>query len=257
MLTADDVTDVPAAFVADPFLVRTRDGWHMFFEVMNWRGNKGEIGWATSVDGRAWKYGQIVLAEPFHLSYPYVFEWGGVHYLIPESYQANAIRLYKARKFPTDWVLVKPLIEAPYLVDASLFRHQDMWWILTDASEEMGNDTLRLFGADDLLGPWREHPRSPLLERDPRNARPGGRVTPIDGRLFRFAQSCEPFYGTDLRAFEITELTPTTYAEAPYPGNPILGPSQHGWNACGMHHIDPHLLKDGRWLASVDGWCWG
>jgi hypothetical protein len=31
VLTADDVDDVPAAFLADPFLVRAHGGWNMFF----------------------------------------------------------------------------------------------------------------------------------------------------------------------------------------------------------------------------------
>ena len=38
----------------------------------------------------------IVLAEPFHLSYPYVFEWQGSHYMIPESGAAKSVRLYRA-----------------------------------------------------------------------------------------------------------------------------------------------------------------
>src|SRR5262249_34417850 len=37
VLTRSDVTDVPAVFVADPFLLRTSGVWHMFFEVLNWR----------------------------------------------------------------------------------------------------------------------------------------------------------------------------------------------------------------------------
>jgi hypothetical protein len=257
VLTAEDVTDVTAAFVADPFMLRAAGGWHMFFEVMNWRANKGEIGWAASDDGLSWKYRQIVLREPFHLSYPYVFEWAGEFYMVPESYQANAIRLYKAVHFPTHWTFVKSLIEGPYLVDATLFFHREKWWLFTDASEEMKNDTLRLFFADDLMGQWQEHPRSPLRRGDSLNARPAGRVTTVDGRLFRFAQRCKPFYGTDVRAFEITELSPTSYGEKAWPANPVLRPGGTGWNACGMHHIDVHLLDDATWLASVDGWCWG
>jgi len=30
--------------------------------------------------------------------------------------------------------------------------------------------------------------------------------------------------------------------------------SRAGWNAGGMHHVDPLPLADGRWLAAVDGW---
>src|SRR4051812_33273086 len=75
VISAASVTDVPARFVADPFMLRENSLWHMFFEVLNDRNDRGEIGLATSPDGLTWQYRQIVLAEPFHLSYPYVFRW--------------------------------------------------------------------------------------------------------------------------------------------------------------------------------------
>ena len=70
----------------------------------------------------------------------------------------------------------------------------------------------------------------------------------------RFAQDCEPIYGTAVRAFAITELTPTDYAEQPLTDGPILRGGAADWNSNGMHHIDPHMLPGGSWLASVDGW---
>src|SRR5262245_52459901 len=70
VLTARHVTDVPAAFFADPFMIRVNHVWYMFFEVINRESRKGEIGLATSEDGAKWTYQQIVLAEPYHLSYP-------------------------------------------------------------------------------------------------------------------------------------------------------------------------------------------
>jgi hypothetical protein len=33
-----------------------------------------------------------------------------------------------------------------------------------------------------------------------------------------------------------------------------LSASGRGWNGSGMHHIDPHRMEDGRWIACVDGW---
>ncbi|MCB0161205.1 MAG: hypothetical protein KDD83_23890, partial [Caldilineaceae bacterium] len=60
VLSRADVTDVPASFVADPFMLRTQrrddggDAWHMFFEVWNDDTEQGEIGYASSGDGRAW-----------------------------------------------------------------------------------------------------------------------------------------------------------------------------------------------------------
>ncbi len=77
VLTRASVSDVAAEFVADPFMVQ-RDGlWYMFFEVLNRDAARGQIGLAVSDDGLKWTYQQIVLTEPFHLSYPYLFEWDG------------------------------------------------------------------------------------------------------------------------------------------------------------------------------------
>jgi hypothetical protein len=98
VLTRKSVTDVRAAFVADPFMVRTSEGWYMFFEVMPASGYIGNIGLARSDDGKDWKYERIVLDEPFHLSYPYVFSWQNSYYMIPDVYGANAIRLYQATR---------------------------------------------------------------------------------------------------------------------------------------------------------------
>src|SRR5205823_6417872 len=128
VLTREAVSDVAASFVADPFMLDVNNVRYMFFEVMNWRANKGEIGLATSEDGLKWIYRQIVLAEPFHLSYPYVFEWMNQYYMIPESYQAGSIRLYKASRFPSQWVCVGSLLSGPHFVDPSIFRYEDRWW---------------------------------------------------------------------------------------------------------------------------------
>jgi hypothetical protein len=254
ILTHKNVTDVPAAFVADPFLLRVDKTWNLFFEVMNWKRTLGEIGLATSTDGVRWQYQQIVLAEPFHLSYPYVFEWEGEIYMIPETYQAGAVRLYRAEDFPRRWSFLGDLLTGPYLVDPSVFRFADRWWMFLDTSPAQNHDTLRLFHADHLTGPWVEHPRSPLITGDQYTARPAGRPLVVGGKVLRFTQTCLPYYGTQVRAFEVDELTPTGYHEHEVEESPILKPSGEGWNACGMHHVDAHLLEDGLWYAAVDGW---
>src|SRR5579871_836262 len=90
VLSAANVTDVPARFVADPFMVKVDNLWHMFFEVLNNTPNLGEIGHATSKDALNWQYQRIVLKEPFHLSYPYVFRWNDDFYMTPETLGAEA-----------------------------------------------------------------------------------------------------------------------------------------------------------------------
>ena len=254
VITRDHVTDVSAGFVADPFLIRSGDVWHMFFEVFNLRGRRGEVGVATSRDLSNWNYHQIVLAEPFHLSYPFVFEWMGEHYMIPETHQTRTIRLYRAEVFPTKWAFVHTLMSGTRYADTTVFRHDDRWWLFTETNPEAKHDTLRLFHADDLFGQWTEHPASPIVMGDPHTARPGGSVVSTPAGLIRYAQDCAPRYGLSVNAFEITTLTTTDYAEVPVQRNPVLSASGDGWNAAGMHHVDPHELASGRWIAAVDGW---
>jgi hypothetical protein len=250
VLTKANITDIAADFVADPFMLRHDHTWRMFFEVMPTTTQRGEIGLATSNDALTWTYERIVLREPFHLSYPHVFESQGEYYMLPETLDAGAVYLYKARNFPYDWAIVARLIERR-LADPSIVRFNDLWWLFA-CSTPYQHDTLRLYFAAELTGPWTEHPKSPLIQNDKCRARPAGRILKFDNRLFRFAQDCVPQYGSGVRAFEITSLTKDSYAEVEL-RIPILKPSGNGWNASGMHHIDAHQQADGRWLACVDG----
>jgi hypothetical protein len=254
VLSRDDVTDVRASFVADPFLVRDGLRWSMFFEVLNLESGRGEIGLATSEDLAAWHYQQIVLSEPFHLSYPFVFEWEGERYMIPETHQTRSIRLYKADPFPLKWRFVQTLLSGERYADTTVFHHGGRWWLFTETSAEVKHDTLRLFSSDSLAGQWVEHPASPIVSADAHTARPAGRIVRTASGLLRFAQDCAPRYGLSVNAFEITTLTEREYVEVPVRGNPILAGSGAGWNEAGMHHVDAHELSPDRWIAAVDGW---
>lgn len=251
VIIAQDVTDLRAEFVADPFILEVKGIWHMFFEVMDRDTQRGAVGLATSSDGLRWSYQSLVLSEPYHLSYPYVFEWGGTWYMLPETLEPNAVRLYAAVDFPTRWVHVADLVPGQF-ADPTIFRHHDTWWLFV-CPRPANSDVLELYFADHLLGPWQSHPLNPLIKSDPYRARPAGRVTCWDGRLIRYAQSCWPLYGVSVRAMEILQLSRSKYLEEELDISPILGPSGLGWNATGMHHVDPHQNRDGRWVAAVDG----
>lgn len=251
VLTAEDVSDRPALFVADPFMVRENSTWYMFFEIMNSTNYQGDIGLATSNDAVNWHYRQVVLDEPFHLSYPYVFKWNGEYYMIPETYQAKSIRLYKAANFPTDWKFVKTLLTGNDFVDSSIFYFDNRWWLFTTTSKL---DGLYLFYSDNLAGQWIEHPQSPVIIGDKNITRPGGRVLVVNDEVIRFTQDDYPTYGNQLRAFKIIGLTTSNYKEAPLTDKPILSATGTGWNAKGMHQIDLHKMGDDNWIACVDGY---
>jgi hypothetical protein len=253
VLTFRDVTDIPAIFVADPFMVRHDDGlWYMFLEVFNDHNYLAEIALAVSGNGLDWSYRGVVLTEPFSLSYSYVFRWQGDYYMLPEMYQQDCLRLYRAEAFPAGWKPVATFLEGNPIADASIFRWANHWYIFA-CPHPADHDALRLYWADNLTGPWREHPKSPIIVGDPRRARPAGRVVEWGSGLVRFAQDCYPRYGTALRAFEIARLTPHEYSERPFEQPPIRKPPAGEWNSLAMHHIDAHRLDDGSWLAVADG----
>jgi hypothetical protein len=248
---AEDVTDISAKFVADPFLVKEDATWNLFFEVYNNGTQQGDLAVATSKNTYFWDYQKIILDEPFHLSYPYVFKWEGEYYLIPESFEANSIRLYKAVDFPTQWEFVQTLIEGRDYVDNSLVYFNDKFWLFSSVTS---NDTLYLSYADSLFGPWQEHPSSPIVAGDNHKARPSGRMLVYEDQLYRYTMDVSPSSGNhQVFAYQITEITPERYAEKIVKEDPILSPSGSGWNGLGMHQLDPVQLSQSQWVASVDG----
>jgi hypothetical protein len=70
VIRAEDVTDVAASFVADPFLIHEDGTWFLFFEVYNLGTSQGDLAVATSKNAKKWEYQQVVLDESFHLTCP-------------------------------------------------------------------------------------------------------------------------------------------------------------------------------------------
>ncbi len=248
VLTPADVTDMEADIVAHPFMAVADSRYYLFFTVKNSKAKTGGIGLAESKDGLKWTYRRIVVDEPYDLAYPYVFKWRDDWDMIPEAHTETSLRLYRATGFPDKWTYEKDLLTGDRYISASIVHHQEAWWMFVARS---GNATLRLFHAPELKGTWTEHPRSPIVEKDLNIARPGGRPVVIDGSLYRLTQDCYPTYGNQVLAFRVTEITKTTYSEKMIDA-PIVKATSQGWNAEAMHHVDPHQIGEGRWIAAVD-----
>jgi hypothetical protein len=249
VLRRDDITDVDAELLADPFML-IRDGvFYLFFEILLTSQNKGVIGHAVSADGYEWQYRGVVLEENFHLSYPHVFEWNGQVYMVPESNEDFSVRLYRAVEFPKRWEFVNKLLTGHDYVDATLFRYNDMWWMFASTTR---NDVLNLYYSPNLKDGWSAHPMNPVVKLDKHIARPGGKVIEHEGKLYRFGQDDDPDYGIQVFAFEIVELNTKVYRERMMLEKPVVTASGHGWNSTGMHHVDMHQRGD-QWMAVVDG----
>lgn len=251
LLKAEDVTDVPAKFVADPFLIKEGNAWYLFFEVYNNNTRQGDLAVATSENSWVWNYEKVIIDEPFHLSYPYAFESDGEYYLIPESFETNSIRLYRADEFPTKWSYVKTLVQGRDYVDNSIVFYKGKWWLFSSVTS---NDSLYLHYSDSLTGSWQEHPQSPIVRQDLHKARPSGRLLVYQNKLYRFTMDVDPPIGThQVMVYEVTEISTDSYSEVQAQAAPVVMPSGSGWNGQAMHHVDPAQIDSDSWLASVDG----
>jgi hypothetical protein len=217
-------------FWADPMIARSNGQAVIFFEDYDYCSRRGRISVVElDANGRAGAP-RTALQADYHLSYPFVFEWRGAHFMIPETACMNAVRLYRAAEFPMKWEYVQDLLTDISAVDTTMCEHDGRWYLFTGVSEAGGSscDELFLFVADTPIGPWTPHPMNPIVS-DVRRARPGGPLFRRDGVLYRPAQNSEKFYGHSLVIFEVTELTPDRYAERfAYRIEPDWLPNIHG-----------------------------
>ncbi len=242
------------AFWADPF-VWVRDGRHyIFFEdfpFSTWRGRISVI--EVDESGRPLGEAVPVIEEDHHLSYPFLFEYDGELYMIPEKAEVKRVDLYRCVEFPLRWERVKTLIDGIKIADPTLIEHEGRWWLLCAAKQGRVriNESLFAYYADSPLSTtWTPHAANPLV-RDFRSGRPGGRIfRDAAGRLLRPSQDCLRRYGHGLNLSQIVRLTPTTYEE------------QRLWTIYGdaigqraIHHLDWQagmLVMDAQRLLLAD-----
>lgn len=201
-------------FYADPFLHK-RDGktW-LFIEDYRYSKSKGLIS-VCELDQRGnWSEPRVVLERDYHLSYPFVFEWKSHVYMIPETSGNETIEIYRAVRFPDEWVLDRVLIENIRAVDATLFEKTGKFWLFANAAVEGGStwDELFVYMANSPFGPWKPHPKNPVIS-DVRFARPAGKLFYEQGELIRPAQDCSISYGHAINFRRINILSETDYQE--------------------------------------------
>lgn len=237
-------------YLADPFMVREADEWLIFFELYHGDPGQGDIALLRSRDLKRWEYDGIVLDESFHLSFPHIFKADDDYYMILESYQANAVRLYKSVQFPHRWQFVKEIITGPF-IDPAIFYKDGYWWIFASKN----NKDLWIYYAKNLMGPWESHPKNPVYDNQAAYARNAGRIIQHKNDWYRPAQDNSNRYGERVRWMKIEILNPTEFRERLADvQDQNLQASGKGWNALGMHQVDAIQISDNQWVAAVDGY---
>ena len=205
------------AFWADPFLMERQGKSYVFFEEFIFKDQQGRISFAEIQKNGIIGKPQVALERPYHLSYPFLFEYRGEFYMIPETARNRSIEVYRCRKFPGEWAYHKTLMHDVHAVDTTLFEHLGLWWMFVNMADGGGStwDELHLYYSDDPLSEhWTPHPLNPVVS-DVRSARPAGRLVRRDGLLLRPSQDSSIRYGYALNLNRITKLTKLEYEEEP------------------------------------------
>jgi hypothetical protein len=205
-----------SSFWTDPHVIWTNGKYYIFIEEYIYRKKKGHISVIEMDEMGNWRGPNRVLEKDYHLSYPFVFEWTGKYFMVPETAENRTIDLYECVEFPHQWKFKTNLMKNIKAVDTTLFHYNGRWWLFTGMAENEGSFPLVelfLFSSSDLFAKeWDSHPLNPIVS-DIKKSRPAGRLFARNGKIFRPSQDCSIFYGYGFDLNEILLLSETEYSE--------------------------------------------
>ena len=195
---------------ADPILVENEGKTYMFYEAVE--NDKGHIEVVEIYDDCSISESTVVIKDNSHYSYPFVFKYLDCWYMIPESSEANEIRLYKAVSFPYEWKCETTLLNGKY-VDTTVFENNGELILLTFipsfSNEKVEPRAYKFFlnGQDSSIVPVEWCLYNPLHVRGA-----GPIIVEKDG-LYRPVQiNCEQSYGEGL-SFNKIDISQSEFSE--------------------------------------------
>jgi len=206
----------PDRYWADPFIYINGNRYFVFIEEKIYQTGLGRIA-CLELDTKGDLLSQqTVLERSYHLSYPFLFEYQGQLYMLPETAGNRTLEVYRCTHFPNEWEFVHNMMQDVYAVDATLLEHQDKWWLFANIKQgEKGSSLSQLFvfwANSPLSQNWTPHPLNPVVN-DARTARPAGYIFSRNGDLIRPSQDNSIRYGKALNFNCITKLSETEYQE--------------------------------------------
>ncbi len=208
-------------FRADPFITDYFGKTTVFFESYDVDRGLGNISYfeltedIRSLNALSSKTIHKALEEKTHLSFPYLFEYGGNLYMVPENYQSNKIRFFMSDSSPVNWRECSCCIDNFPGADPIIFEYNGLWWLFATPyveGKKIEQTNLYIWHSKTPLGPWKEHPLNPIIYSEP-IARNAGRPILMGDTLYRLSQDCTNRYGEKLVINKIIKLTPTEFKE--------------------------------------------
>jgi hypothetical protein len=202
-------------FLADPFCVvdeSDKQKLHIFYETYPFKEARGKLDYVLY--NMSFGPEQKLIREPFHLSYPYPIKHKGDYYLVPESYEADSVFMYKAVNFPLSWEKSRILLDGFAGIDNTIIKHDNIYWMFTADKKDGFRYNLKLFYAEDLLAEWMPHPKNPV-KTDIRSARSAGTPFRYKGDWYRPSMDYAEKIEGRIYINKVLTLSKTEYEEIP------------------------------------------
>jgi hypothetical protein len=229
-------------FFADPFVYRHDNRDILFVEEFVIREKKAVLSALELHENGHYNYLGEVIREPFHLSYPFIFEYDNVLYMVPESSGGKSIRLYKCTAFPLQWEYQYDLISDVVVADTTIIERDGKYWLFTNPREQDSehNSILDCYVSDSPISQnWKPHSNNPIFFGN--GARNGGFLYDNKEGLMVFQTYGLNLYGKSLQIKQLKTLSETEFdTELIKEFEPSLMPGIEG-----IHH----MVSNGRYTV--------
>lgn len=194
-------------WAADPFLYEEDGDTYLFVEYTDTKKKKSALAVKKILPVEEEKF-EIIYEFPYHTSYPCIFVWAGIKYMIPETKSVREIVLLECIKWPYEWkkksILARNIDAAdctPYIQEGKLFlmiyeENQE----ISLSTAELNVNTGELYNKK-LLKTYKE-----------KIARPGGNIISIDNNIIMVRQPGIKFYGEKI-VFIKCEIAKDSFSE--------------------------------------------
>jgi hypothetical protein len=215
MWKAARVANPSGRYLADPFVISKDGSDYCFVEDFNYAQNRGCISVLKLGESNLESIDRVIV-EPFHMSFPYLFEHEGTLFMVPETAEKKDIRVYECIEFPLIWAMRSVLIDQVSAADTMIFSKDGVWWLFTNINPLNESDhcsELFIYHATEPLSKnWNPHPMNPIYI-DPSRARNGGILYDGD-QIYRVAQKYGfNQYGAGAKIFRIDRLDEKYFSE--------------------------------------------
>lgn len=212
------IKNPPKTWLADPIPFEKDGCTYLFYEAFPEETHRGYIGMMRyDVQEKKFKNHQVVLTEPFHMSFPHIFMFKNTVYMIPETNAVLQIRVYKAGKDLSDWKLHTAFdTKAGYSDIVTKVQGESVFVCCTEKGELPLTNRIHVFKIQNM------NSDNPFLEEInlgnseyKHNMRNGGSIFEYKGRTIRVIQrDDEGIYGSGIILRQVYTFDDTGFAES-------------------------------------------